>query len=193
VDAAICLGVDTLTDMVIAAYRGLGVIAGEDNGDGLALAEAGLALLVERQNAAGGRGARSYGDIRGFGITSDGLGVAHVDRQGNGVERAMRLALQRAGVRLDEVVAVWASRCGLHVVDEAEAAAVERVFGPGMRLIAPKVRLGEPMGAGGALNVALALLGWQRGDETASPRGPILVNSLSLGGANVSICLAPAA
>ena len=48
------------------------------------------------------------------------------------------------------------------------------------------------MGAGASLNVALALKGWQEGDEEASPKGPVLVNSVSLGGTNFSILVAPA-
>ena len=45
----------------------------------------------------------------------------------------------------------------------------------------PKLKLGEPMGAGGALNAALALKSWEGGDG-----GPVLVNSLSLGGTNLA-------
>ena len=59
-------------------------------------------------------------------------------------------------------------------------------------MIAPKLMLGEPMGAGASLNAALALKGWQEGDEENSPAGPVLVNSLSLGGTNFSLVLTPA-
>jgi len=90
-----------------------------------------------------------------------------------------------------DVAAVWATSCGLPIVDDAEAKAIERVFGDGAKVIAPKVGLGEPMGAGASLNAALALKGWKEGDADASPRGPILVNSASLGGTNFSIVLAP--
>ena len=54
----------------------------------------------------------------------------------------------------------------------------------------PKLLLGEPMGAGAELATALALKGWEAGDER-SPKGPVLVNSLSLGGTNFSILLGP--
>ena len=47
------------------------------------------------------------------------------------------------------------------------------------------------MGAGASLNTALALKGWREGDEEASPKGPIVVNSASLGGTNFSIVLGP--
>jgi 3-oxoacyl-[acyl-carrier-protein] synthase II len=63
-----------------------------------------------------------------------------------------------------------------------------RVFGTTPETHAPKTLLGEPMGAGGALNAALALHGWQAQPGAA---GPVLVNSCSLGGTNFAVVLAP--
>ena len=186
-DAVVCLGADTLTDTVITAYKELGVLSG----DGFALSEAGVAVLVERLGQAQARGAEPYGEVLGYAVTSDALGIGRVDPEGEGLERAMRGALERAGVEPGDVAAVWATSCGLPIVDDAEAKAIERVFGDGAKVIAPKVGLGEPMGAGASLNAALALKGWKEGDADASPRGPILVNSASLGGTNFSIVLAP--
>jgi 3-oxoacyl-[acyl-carrier-protein] synthase II len=57
--------------------------------------------------------------------------------------------------------------------------------------MAPKLLLGEPMGAGASLGMALALKGWQAGDAEKSPEGPVLVNSMSLGGTNFSVLLTP--
>lgn len=196
-DAVICLGADTLTDTVVAAYRGLGVLAGESPasapGAGFALSEAGVAVIVERERAARERGSRPYAEVLGYSTTSDAMGVGHVDPEGHGLERAMREALARAGIDAESIVAVWASRCGLAVADEAEARAIERVFGSDVPVMAPKLALGEPMGAGASLNVAVALQGWREGDEQDSPRGPILINSTSLGGTNFSLVLAPPA
>ncbi len=190
-DAVICIGADTLTDTVIAAYRGLGILAGE-TGPGLALAEAGVAVLAERLGHATDRGATPYAEIVGTAITSDAAGVGRIDRDGEGIERAMRQALERAGIEPDNVVAVWSAQSGLEVADAAEAAAIDRLFGAdGPLVVAPKRKLGEPMGAAASLNVALALTGWRRGDEEASPVGPILVNGESLGGTNFSIVLVP--
>ena len=193
-DAVVCLGVDALTDTVITAYRELGVLAGStpsEGGDGLALAEAGIAVLVERLGKAEERGARIYGEVLGCGITCDATGVGRIDPEGEGMERAMRVALERAGVDAADVKAVWSGKSGLGVADEAEAKAIERVLGGDVKVIAPKLLLGEPMGAGASLCTALALKGWQEGDEEKSPKGPVLVNSASLGGTNFSIVLAP--
>jgi 3-oxoacyl-[acyl-carrier-protein] synthase II len=193
-DAMVCLGVDTLTDTVIAAYRGLGALASAppgSNGGGLGLAEAGVAVIVERLSSAQARGARIYGEVLGHGITSDAMGIGRTDPDGGGLERAMRMALDRAGVDAGDVAAVWASATGLKSQDEAEAKAIERVLGGGVTVLKPKLLLGEPMGVGANLNAAIALKGWQEGDDEASPKGPILVNSTSLGGTNFSILLGP--
>ncbi len=189
-DAMVCLGADALTDTVISAYRDLGLVRGE-TGDGFALAEAGLSVVLERLGRAQHRGVRIYGELLGYAITSDARGIGRIDPEGAGLERAMRAALQRAGIAPGEVRAVWANRCGLTVADEAESKAITRVLGAEVPVLAPKLLLGEPMGAGALACVALALEGWQRGDAARSPRGPILVNAMSLGGTNFSIALAP--
>jgi 3-oxoacyl-[acyl-carrier-protein] synthase II len=191
-DAVVCIGADTLTDTVVQAYQELGVLASSGNGDGgFALAEGGFAVLVERLGVARARGAKPLGEFRGFAITCDAVGVGKVDTEGAGIERAMRQALERADVAAGDVVAVWANRNGLQVADEAEAKAIERLLGPDVPVLAPKLLFGEPMGAGATLATVLALEGWSRGDEAHSPRGPVLVNSLSLGGTNFAVVLAP--
>jgi 3-oxoacyl-[acyl-carrier-protein] synthase II len=85
-----------------------------------------------------------------------------------------------------DLAAVWASRCGLAVADEAEAKAIERVLGADAKVNAPKLLLGEPMGAGASLNAALAIAAWEHEQDV----GPVLINSTSLGGTNFAIVLA---
>jgi 3-oxoacyl-[acyl-carrier-protein] synthase II len=185
-DAMLCLGADSLTDTVIAAYRELGVL-GNGASSGMALSEAGVAVLVERLGAARERGARIHAEVLGHAVTSDARGIGRLDPEGEGLERAMRLALERAGVSASDLAAVWASRCGLAVADEAEAKAIERVLGAEAKVNAPKLLLGEPMGAGASLNAALAIAAWEHEQDV----GPVLINSTSLGGTNFAIVLAP--
>jgi 3-oxoacyl-[acyl-carrier-protein] synthase II len=188
-DAIISLAADTLTDTVIRAYRDLGLFS---SGNGaFALAEAGVALVLERLSVARARNARIYGEVLGYAMTSDGKGVGRFDPRGRGLERAMRLALKRAGLTPGDVEAIWANRIGCPRVDAAEAAAIRSVCGDRVRVVAPKRLLGEPMGAGGALSAALALKGWQHSKANVSPTGVALVNSCSLGGTHFSIVLSP--
>jgi 3-oxoacyl-[acyl-carrier-protein] synthase II len=190
-DAMLCIAADAMTDTVLQAYRELGALAssepGSNGANGFALSEGSVALVVERMSKAKERGARIYGEVLGYGITSDAEGVGLIDKNGEGIERAMRLALEQAELKPEDVTAVWASASGHKYADPAERQAIERVFGANTNVQMPKLKLGEPMGAGGALNAALALKSWEGGDA-----GPVLVNSLSLGGTNFSVVLAPA-
>src|SRR5439155_1719797 len=129
-------------------------------GGGFALAEGGFAVLVERLGAARARGARPLGELRGFAITCDATGVGKIDTDGVGIEGAVRLGLGRAGVSVSDVVGVWAYRNAIGAADEAAARAIERVLGSDVPVLAPKLLLGEPMGAGAALATVLALEGW---------------------------------
>ena len=187
-DAIVAVAVDTLTDTVVDAYRELGLLSPEG---AFSLAEAGVALNLERLSAARARGARIYGELLAYSVTSDAKGIGRVDPKGRGLEQAMRQAMKRSGLPLSAIVAVWATAVGHPVVDGAEAAAIRRVFDGRVRVFTPKRSFGEPMGAGASLNTVLALLGWQRGDVDRAPRGPVLVNSCSLGGTNFSLVLAP--
>lgn len=188
-DAIIAVAADTLTDTVIQGYRELGLLSSGENG--FALAEAGVALVLERLSAAQARGARIYGEVLGYGIASDGKGVGRSDRRGVGLERAMRSALERAGLGAADVKAVWAHSVGFRPVDAGESAALRRLFGDSAGVIAPKRLFGEPMGAGGSLNAALALKSWQHGNAGAAPTGAVLVNSSSMGGTHLSLAMAP--
>jgi 3-oxoacyl-[acyl-carrier-protein] synthase II len=127
-----------------------------------------------------------YGEVLGYAITSDAAGIGRIDKGGGGIERAIRLALEQAGLEPGEIAAVWANASGFRTADDAEAQAIGRVFGESANVHRPKLKLGEPMGVGGAMNAALALKSWEQGAS-----GPVLVNSLSLGGTNFSVVLAP--
>ncbi len=189
-DAMVCIAADALTDTVVQAYRELGSLTGSEPGSdgvsGFALAEGTVVFVLERLSHAQARGARIYGEVLGYGITSDAAGVARVDKEGGGIERSMRTALGAAGVEAGDITAVWANASGFAIADEAEARAIGRVFGDDANVQRPKLTLGEPMGVGGAMSAALAVKSWEQGES-----GPALVNSLSLGGTNFSIVLAP--
>ncbi len=179
-----------MTDTVLKAYQELGALASSEPGtngaNGFALSEGSVVLVLERLSKAKARGARIYGEVLGYGITSDATGVGMIDKSGEGIERAIRLALERADLKPEDITAVWASASGHKYADPAERQAIERVFGSDVNVQMPKLKLGEPMGAGGALNAALALKSYEGGNA-----GPVLVNSLSLGGTNFSIVLGP--
>jgi 3-oxoacyl-[acyl-carrier-protein] synthase II len=187
-DATLVVGADALTDAVLAGYRELGVLADAAGQGGFALAEAGVALLLESLSSATARGARIYGEVREHTVSCDSLGIGNIDPDGDGAERAMRDVLERAGIATRDVRRVWSGATGHPIADRAERAAITRALGDGARVESPKVLLGEPIGAGGTLGAALALLALHH-ENGDGPGGPVLVNSASLGGTNVSLLL----
>jgi 3-oxoacyl-[acyl-carrier-protein] synthase II len=101
----------------------------------------------------------------------------------------MRAALDGAGLRPEDVGAVWANAAGLATADRPERAAVERVFDlDRVRFETPKRVLGEPAGAGAHLSAVLAVGAWRDGRT----HRPVVVNSSSLGGTHTSLVLSPA-
>ena len=103
----------------------------------------------------------------------------------------MHLALERAGLGPQDVSAVWASTGGYSPADRPEELAIRRLFGERVPVQRPKLLLGEPMGAGGALGAVLALKAWENPGGSVPAKGPVIVNSGSFGGTHFSVVLAP--
>ncbi|WP_370067221.1 beta-ketoacyl synthase N-terminal-like domain-containing protein [Streptacidiphilus sp. MAP5-3] len=179
--------VEAFSPATLDAYRSIPLF-GSAAGRRYTLAEAGIALVLERRASAERRGAPILAVVRGHATASDACGIGRWDPSGDGVERAMRGALRSAGVGPDQVSAVWANAAGLAAADRAEQAAVDRVFGVDqVRFEAPKRVLGEPVGAGAHLSAVLAVGAWREGGD----HGPVLINSSSLGGTHTSLVLSP--
>src|SRR5262249_62396452 len=66
----------------------------------------------------------------GYAISSDGHHMAAPDRQGDGISRAIGLALESAGIAPAEVDYINAHGTGTPVNDKVETLAFKRVFGP---------------------------------------------------------------
>jgi 3-oxoacyl-[acyl-carrier-protein] synthase II len=181
-DGMLAIAADTLTDTVVDAYRSIGPLTT----DGFGLAEAGIAVLLERASAAAARGATPCAELLGYAIASDARGVGRWDRDGHGIERAIREALDRAGLQPWDIAAVWTNTVGIAAVDEPENHALARVFGgPSVPAqLAPKRLFGEPIGAGAPLALALAT-------AAGALDGPALVVSSSLGGTHLALLIGP--
>lgn len=119
--------------------------------------EGGAMLVVEEADVAASRGVdRCYGELAGYAATTD-------PRPGSsrppGLRRAIELALADAGVRRDEVDAVFADGYGVPEKDRQEAEALTAVFGPrGVPVTAPKTLTGRMYAGGAAVDAVTALL-----------------------------------
>ena len=143
-----------------SAYRPFDAAA-----NGYVPGEGGAIIIVEEAGHASGRGApQVYGEILGYGTTSDAYHAKKPTPNGGQLARAMRLALDRAGVSADEVDAVFADAAGVPDLDRAEAEAIRDVFGGrGVPVTAPKTMTGRLYAGSGALDTAAALLAMRDG------------------------------
>lgn len=176
--------------------------------NGFVLGEGGFQLVLEAESFARSRGSKVHGELLGSGATSSQCGMNDWPSDPSQLARAMRLALDDAGIAPREVGAVFASANGTERLDRLEAAAIAEVFGPdAVPVVALKGALGE-CGASGAGSLAAALLCLGQGrlpptaglrerdpqchvDVSTSSRSidtrVAIVNSFASGGANYSV------
>ncbi|WP_441347107.1 KasA/KasB family beta-ketoacyl-ACP synthase [Rhodococcus sp. WWJCD1] len=125
--------------------------------DGFVFGEAGALLIVESEQHALARGARIHGRLLGAGITSDGFHIVAPDPEGRGIRKAMRKAIDAAGLSTQDVDHVNAHATATPIGDLSEAKAIAAVVG-NASVYAPKSALGHSIGAVGALEAILTML-----------------------------------
>ena len=122
--------------------------------DGFVPAEGAVALILETLEHALSRGASILCELAGFGSTSDAYHPVQPQESGDGAVRAMRIALEDAGVTPDQVDYVNAHGTSTPLNDTVETVAVKRLFGERAYRIpvsSTKSMVGHSLGAAGAL------------------------------------------
>ena len=104
----------------------------DERANGYVMGEGGAIVIVEEAGEAEKRKApQVYAEIVGYGATNDAFHPKQVNGDGSQLARAMKMALERAGVAADDVDAVFADAAGVPEADRAEADAIKEVFGAG--------------------------------------------------------------
>ena len=124
----------------------------------------GLLVLEERERAIA-RGATIIAEVLGAASTADAHHITAPHPQGDGAERAVRLALEDAGVAPGDVGYVNAHGTGTDLNDHTEGLVVERVWGDGQPAISSiKGATGHGLGASGAIEAVAAIVAIDRGE-----------------------------
>jgi 3-oxoacyl-[acyl-carrier-protein] synthase II len=134
--------------------------------DGFVYGEGAVLFVVESVEHAKRRGAKPYGTVAGGALTTDAFHISHPDPTGRQPKRALKLALERAGVAPEEVDYVCAHGTATRINDAVETAAIREVFGPAadqLLLSSPKSMVGHMIGAAGALSAMVGLLAMRDG------------------------------
>ena len=187
--------------------------------DGFVLSEGGACLILEDWERAVSRGARIYGEVIGYGMTSDAYHVTLPRPGGRGAARAMQAALKDAGLQPEQVDYINAHGTSTRANDVTETLAIKFAFGDEAARTVPisstKSMTGHLMGGAGAIESIFCLLAMNHGvipptinyttpdpecdldyvPNEARPAevGYAMTNSFGFGGHNVSLIFGPGA
>ena len=192
-----------------SSYNGTPAVASrafDKNRDGFVIAGGAGVLVLEEYGRAKARNARIYGEVAGYGLTSDGFDM--VAPSGEGAERCMRMALDGVTAPIDYINPHATST---PVGDLREIEAVRAVFGAGKAppIAATKSLTGHSLGATGAQEAIYCLLMMNSGficesahideidpafadmdivrERRDAQLGHVLSNSFGFGGTNATL------
>jgi 3-oxoacyl-(acyl-carrier-protein) synthase len=129
--------------------------------DGFVLSEGAGILVLESLENALGRGARIYAEVLGHASSSDAHHIAAPDETGLGAGKAMRWALEDAGLIPEQVDYINAHGTSTRLNDSMETKAIKGIFGgkaDRVPISSTKSMIGHSMGATGALEAIVCLL-----------------------------------
>ncbi len=184
--------------------------------DGFLMGEGAGVVILEEYERAKARGAKIYGEVIGYGLSGDAYHITAPAEDGSGGYRAMKMALDRAGLKASDIDYVNAHGTSTPLGDEIELRAVERLFGgedaDKLVMSSTKSSIGHLLGAAGAVEAIFSILAIRDGvcpptlnldNPTVETRinlapklavrktiNTVLSNSFGFGGTNASLVVA---
>lgn len=129
----------------------------DEERSGFILGEGAGFLVLEEMEHARNRGAKIYGEIVGYGATSDAYHITSPAPDGEGAANAIRQALDEAGIKPEDVDYINAHGTGTPYNDAFETIAIKKVFGDDTKVpvSSTKSMTGHLLGAAGGLEAVI--------------------------------------
>ncbi|PLX97595.1 MAG: beta-ketoacyl-[acyl-carrier-protein] synthase II [Desulfuromonas sp.] len=128
--------------------------------DGFVMAEGAGMVILEEYESAVKRGAKIYGEVCGYGLTSDAYHLTAPAPEGEGAARCMKMAMKGAGVNAEDVDYINAHGTSTPFNDMFETMAIKSALGEHAKSVmvsSTKSMTGHGLGAAGALEAVYCL------------------------------------
>ncbi|HEV8015431.1 MAG TPA: beta-ketoacyl-ACP synthase II [Stellaceae bacterium] len=184
--------------------------------DGFVMGEGSGILVLEELEHAKKRGAKIYAEVIGYGMSGDAHHITAPAEDGSGGFRAMRNALKRSGLAIEDIDYINAHGTSTPLGDEIELGAVKRLFADHaykLSMSSTKSAIGHLLGAAGSVEAIYSILAMRDGivPPTLNLENPsascdidlvplkakerrvrhALSNSFGFGGTNASLIFGP--
>ncbi len=164
-DRAVAVGHDApIEPETMLLYHNLGLLAPDavrpfDRArSGTVFGEGAGAVMLETESEAAARGAVVLGELLGSGCVTEATGIVELLADGDGLARAIQIALDDAGLSPGQVGMVIAHGNGNRASDASEASALQRVFDGTLPPVTSfKWAIGHSLAASATLDLVLAL------------------------------------
>ena len=160
-DVMLAGGADTLSEFVFRGFSALGALTQhgmvqpfDRDRSGLALSEGSGVIILEAKEHAVERNAEIYCSIKGFGSTNDAYNIVRPHTAGDGLSRAIDIAILESQVSHREIDYISAHGTGTIYNDLMETRAIKRSFGEEskkLKISSIKSMLGHSLGASAAI------------------------------------------
>lgn len=138
----------------------------DKNRDGFIMGEGAGILVIEELNHALERGAVIYGEVIGYGATSDAYHITAPDPEADGAKRAMELALEDGKVDYNEIGYINAHGTSTYYNDKLETLAIKKAFKEhayNLSINSTKSMTGHLLGAAGGIEAIATILAIKEG------------------------------
>ncbi len=136
------------------------------NRDGFVLGEGAGALILEELEHAKARGAKIYAELVGCGASGDAYHMTAPHPDGLGASLVMRMALEEAGIKPEEVQYINTHGTSTPLGDPQEIKAIQNVFGEAayqLNISSTKSMTGHLLGGAGAIEAIASLMAIEKG------------------------------
>lgn len=134
--------------------------------DGFVMGEGAGILVLESEEFARARGAKIIAEIKGYAMNDDAYHFSAPDPEARGSTRVMKMAIDDAGLSINEIDFVSCHATSTPAGDEVELKAIENVFGERVKDIyvnSTKTLTGHLLGAAGVVETIASIVQMNEG------------------------------